>query len=149
MEPTERPFVHSKDSDATSWLRALLERLGAPASASAEMITAAAVSTTGALRDLRSRPEEWGTFLGELSGTLASVVGCDCEDARQTLLEKIDKELIDVQVKRERTDDAAGSKDAQFAAATSESHELLRTRQWCSRQPIVVPKQKIWSRIKW
>ena len=59
MEPTERPFVHSKDSDATSWLRALLERLGAPASASAEMITAGAVSTTGALRDLHSRPAEW------------------------------------------------------------------------------------------
>ena len=63
----------------------------------------------------------------------------DREDIRQALLEKVDKALDDTEAKRQRTGDAAGSSNtAPFATASAETEELLRTQQWCNKQPIVV-----------
>ena len=55
------------DGEAAPWVRTLLEQLGVPGSAVDAVITAAALSTTGALRDLRGRPPEWTTFLDMIS----------------------------------------------------------------------------------
>ena len=41
---------------------------------------------------------------------------------------------------RQRTSDAAGSTEAQFASATTETEDLLRTRQWCNQHPIAVSR---------
>ena len=76
------------------WVRTLLEGIGVPASAAAGVITGggAALSTTGALRDLRRQPAKWDAFLDCISEMVISAIGggVDREDARQTLLEKID-----------------------------------------------------------
>ena len=41
---SDQPFVHGNESDATSWVRTLLERFGVPAIAAADMTIAAASS---------------------------------------------------------------------------------------------------------
>ena len=56
----------SDESEATPWVHALLERLGLSASAATEVVIAAALTTTGALRTLRNKPAEWEAFLDQL-----------------------------------------------------------------------------------
>ena len=71
-------------------------------------------------------------LVSELGGTL------DREGIRQRMLERLEEELDAVHVKRVRTEAAGSSTEAQFASGTTESEEVLRTKQWCNRQPIIV-----------
>ena len=68
---------HANESDAAPWLRPLLEDIGVPAGTAATISAAEAPTTTGAIRELRSRPADWNAFLlsGMLSGMLASELG--------------------------------------------------------------------------
>ena len=140
--PSPRPFAHANESDAAPWLRPLLEDIGVPAGTAATISAAEAPTTTGAIRELRSRPADWNAFLDKLSAMLVSELGdtLDREDIRQRLLERLEEELDAVHVKRARTEAAGSSTEAQFASATTESEEVLRTKQWCNRQPIIVSR---------
>ena len=140
--PSPQPFAHANESDAAPWLRPLLEHVGVPAGTAATISAAEAPTTTGAIRELRSRPADWNAFLDKLSGMLVSELGdtLDREDIRQRLLERLEEELDAVHVKRARTEAAGSSTEAQFASATTESEEVLRTKQWCNRQPIIVSR---------
>jgi hypothetical protein len=140
--PSPQPFAHANESDAAPWLRPLLEHIGVPAGRAATISAAEAPTTTGAIRELRSRPAHWNAFLDKLSGMLVSELGdtLDREDIRQRLLERLEEELDAVHVKRARTEAAGSSTEAQFASATTESEEVLRTKQWCNRQPIIVSR---------
>ena len=141
--PSPQPFAHANESDAAPWLRPLLEHIGVPAGTAATISAAEAPTTTGAIRELRSRPADWNAFLDKLSGMLVSELGgtLDREDIRQRLLERLEEELEAVHVKRARTDAAGSSTEAhEFASATTESEEVLRTKQWCNRQPIIVSR---------
>ena len=133
---------HANESNAAPWLRPLLEDIGVPAGTAATLSGAEAPTTTGAIREFRTRPADWNAFLDKLSGMLASELGgtLDREDIRQTLLERLDEELEAVRVKRARTEAASSSTEVQFASATTESQEVLRTKQWCNRQPIIVSR---------
>ena len=132
---------HANESDAAPWLRPLLEHIGVPAGTAATLSGAEAPTTTGAIREFRTRPADWNAFLDKLSGMLASELGgtLDRED-RTSNLERLDEELDAVHVKRARTEAASSSTEAQFASATTESQEVLRTKQWCNRQPIMVSR---------
>ena len=66
---------HANESDAAPWLRSLLEDIGVPAGTAATISAAEAPTTTGAIRELRSRPADWNAFLDKLSGMLASELG--------------------------------------------------------------------------
>jgi hypothetical protein len=138
--PSSDPWKHSNESDAASWVRLLLERLNIPTSETAGVISTAALTSTGALRDLRKRADDWDEWLDRVGRAIASALGDDTlfEDARQTLLEKLDHALDDVQVKRQRTTEQAAGSSTQFAPGSADSGEILRTKQWCSRQPIIV-----------
>jgi hypothetical protein len=140
--PSPQPFAHANESYAAPWLRPLLEHIGVPAGRAATISAAEAPTTTGAIRELRSRPAHWNAFLDKLSGMLVSELGdtLDREDIRQRLLERLEEELDAVHVKRARTEAAGSSTEAQFALATTESEEVLRTKQWCNRQPIIVSR---------
>ena len=67
MASPSQHFVHVNESDAAPWVRTLLEHLGLSVSAAAEVVDAALLTTTGALRTLRDKPTEWATFLGATS----------------------------------------------------------------------------------
>ena len=86
---------HANESNAAPWLRPLLEHIGVPAGTAATLSGAEAPTTTGAIREFRTRPADWNAFLDKLSGMLASELGgtLDREDIRQTLLERLDEEL--------------------------------------------------------
>ena len=138
--PSSPPYVHSSESDAAPWVQLLLERVGVPASEAAALIAAALITTTGALRALHSRRAEWDAFLDPLSAAVASELGVDREDARQALIEGFDEALEAVQIKRPRSEDPSCSRPAMadLLPPTAESEELLRTKRWCSKQPILV-----------
>ena len=131
---------HSSESDAAPWVQLLLERVGVPASEAAALIAAALITTTGALRALHSRRAEWDAFLDPLSAAVASELGVEREDARQALIEGFDEALEAVQIKRPRSEDPSCSRPAMadLLPPTAESEELLRTKRWCSKQPILV-----------
>ena len=96
-------------------MRPLLEHIGVPAGRAATISAAEAPTTTGAIRELRSRPADWNAFLDKLSGMLVSELGdtLDREDIRQRLLERLEEELDAVHVKRARTEAASSSTEAQ------------------------------------
>jgi hypothetical protein len=102
-----------------------------PAGTAATISAAEAPTTTGAIRELRSRPADWIAFLDKLSGMLVSELGgtLDREGIRQRMLERLEEELDAVHVKRVRTEAAGSSTEAQFASGTTESEEVLRTKQ--------------------
>lgn len=55
--------------------------MGVADATAAAAISAAALTTTGALRELRSQPVAWNTFLDQLSEALsASHGGSDCSE---------------------------------------------------------------------
>ena len=130
------PLLHDDESGVASWMHPLLVRLGVADATAAAAISAAALTTTGALRELRSQAVVWKAFLEQLADALsASLGGSDySEDVRQSLLERLDEALEAVQVKRPRTEEPA----APLQPPTAEAEEILRTRQWCSKQPIIV-----------
>jgi hypothetical protein len=76
-------------------MRPLLGQLGVPASETAGVVMAATLTTTGALRELRKLAEDWDAWLDKVGNSVASALGDDTlfEDARQTLLEKLERLL--------------------------------------------------------
>ena len=134
------PLLHDDESGVASWMHPLLVRLGVADATAAAAISAAALTTTGALRELRSQAVVWKAFLEQLADALsASLGGSDySEDVRQSLLERLDEALEAVQVKRPRTEEPMGLLYPPLQPPTAEAEEILRTRQWCSKQPIIV-----------